>query len=193
MVAAHGRGLRRVHHSSASAHSGAVTSKRPALPAKPTFTSKVLQGPWDEAFTVLVPFTMRSKSNFRRGFDRDKWNQLKDFESGLSILMRSALPEGWVIGSKDASLSSRPVVINAIYAVSTLDTANLSKSVLDACEGLVFHTDASVRALTAVSDRSSSASWGLVSFARLPASATLEEAANAASVLMRSTLDQILL
>jgi Holliday junction resolvase RusA-like endonuclease len=131
---------------------------------------------------------MRSKSNFRRGFDRDKWNQLKDFESGLSVLVRAALPETWDVGNKDRTLSTRPVVVNAIYAVSALDTANLSKSVLDACEGLVFHTDASVRALTAVSDRSSSASWGLVSFARLPPTSDRGVAAAASAELLNATL-----
>lgn len=126
----------------------------------------VLDGPWVEGFFFRIPVPVKSKSNFRRRSGSREWNAYKSFEDDVKVLATRALPSSWELGSLELPLSSRPVVVNFIFALSRLDTANLSKSLLDGCEGVVFHTDASIRGVAAISERTSSVG-SLAAFARL--------------------------
>lgn len=150
-----------------------------------------LDGPWTQAFTFLIPVPIRSKSNFRRSGGGSEWKTFKKFEEDVKFLAARALPQDWDCGDKSKALKLRPVVLNHIYAVSSLDTANLSKSLLDACEGVVFHTDASVRGLSAISKRSSKDSWGLVSFALLEPKASDSDIQTSLSALGALALEQV--
>lgn len=161
-----------------------------ALP--PTFSTS-FEGPWLQAFAFLIPVPFRSKSNFRRGGGGGgpEWKIFKKFEEDVKFLASLGLPPDWDCGDKDKALKLRPVVINHIYAVSPLDTANLSKSLLDACEGVVFHTDASVRGAAAVSRRAAKDSWGLASFALLSPTASEREIQTSLSALGEEAMNQV--
>lgn len=109
--------------------------------------SGTLAGPWLDAFWIELGFPLQSKSNFRRGSARSAgsgWKASQEFERSVGYAVRAALPEGWQMGERDAGVAQRPVVVVQIFADTMLDSGNLSKSVLDALEGVVFHTDASV-------------------------------------------------
>lgn len=153
--------------------------------------------PWEQAFVFDVPLELRSKSNFRRhqgNAGRGAWKAFKDFEANLALLARQARPLGWELGDAERPLPTRPVVVAFVFARSTLDAANLSKSVLDACEGVVFHNDASVRYCATLGVRTRSDSGGLVAFARLApdadAHATLR-AAWALEALASASIDVV--
>lgn len=150
-----------------------------------------LVGPWDEAFMCLIPIQIKSKSNYRRSKGSNNWQSFNKFEEDVKILVKKACPETWVLGDKAKELKSRPVVVNFIYAQSALDTANLSKSVLDGCENIVFHTDASVRACSAISTRVRSPQWGVTAFARLDPASSIEEITQALHSLNLQVLKNI--
>jgi Holliday junction resolvase RusA-like endonuclease len=137
----------------------------------------LLTGPWVSAFWVEVPMPLRSKSNFRRGVrtraQRGEWGRLKAFEHQLATLVEAACPDAWPLGERDKPLLRRPQVISFIWARTTLDTANLSKSVLDACQDLIFHNDASVRWTSAHATRTGKDKRGLLAFAVIDADADL--------------------
>lgn len=95
------------------------------------------------------------------------WDRSKAFEESLGWLVRAARPEGWILGDRDAALAERPVVVAAIAARSRVDVANFSKSVLDACEGVLFITDASVLGVVCLGERGVGDDT-LLGFAQLP-------------------------
>lgn len=127
-------------------------------------------GPWVQAFVVDVPFAVRSKSNFRRGGTgtdaRAQWKAHQAFEAELRQLFRAELPAGWEVAA-DLPLPQRPVIVVAIRAVTMLDTGNVSKSILDAVEGVVYRNDAQVRAELTVTERSRHEQAARIGFARL--------------------------
>jgi hypothetical protein len=114
-------------------------------------------------FSLVLP-KMVSKSNFRYG-DTGHWRKNAAFERECALLLRAAIPEGWQVGSPSDELSKRPRVIVAIAAVTLLDAGNVSKSLLDAAEGVVFLNDASVWAVTQIVSRSRSNQRTAASFA----------------------------
>jgi hypothetical protein len=135
------------------------------------------QGPWRQAFAVQTDFALRSKSNFRR-YARGRraaraWAEFSDFEKRMATLIGSHLPSGWDLG-RGLALPQRPVVVVAVIGRTTLDAANLSKSVLDACEGVVVVNDASVRFVAEASLRTRSRQSGVVAFALLEPGSSLE-------------------
>lgn len=135
--------------------------------------SGLLEGPWLQAFFTELPGEMRSKSNARRYrarrvTARERWSAYRDYESGVAAWIADAVPEGWELGPPPpAALRARPTVASFVFARTALDAANLPKSVLDAAQGIVYWTDASVRYSSELADRSRSADGGLVAFARL--------------------------
>lgn len=147
----------------------------------------MLEGPWVEAFWVDLGTRLRSKSNFRRAPRRRagsaEWSSLARFEQTVATVVREQLPSSWELGAVGASIAQRPVVVAVVVARSLLDSGNFTKSVLDACEGLVFRTDASVLASAAVSERSRTDQRSVVAFARLAPAASTEEIASAAAAL----------
>ena len=150
-----------------------------------------LPGPWLCGFTLRVPLVLRSKSNFRRhrgGVSTSgSWGNSQNFERSLGLLVRSARPANWVLGERDDTVAARPVVVAFLAARSTIDVANYSKSVLDACENVLYVTDASVLGVTSVGLRGHGQEL-LVGFAQLAPGATLEEINDALSSLSSSTL-----
>lgn len=116
------------------------------------------------AFWVPVG-RVRSKSNFRRGPHDRSWQSLRAFEDEVALLLRSHLPDSWELGPSDGPVATRPPVVACVMARTLLDAGNLSKSVLDAAQGIVFHTDASVRSVLELSERGGTGQHGLVGFA----------------------------
>lgn len=142
--------------------------------------SGLLAGIGQCAFYVSVPFALRSKSNFRRGNARAgrQWDEFKSFESSVALLLAAARPESWDVGDPAASLAARPVVVCAIVARSLVDTANFSKSVLDAAQGVLYVNDASVLGVSSIGVRARTNQQALVAFAQLPGGASLADIAS---------------
>lgn len=158
-----------------------MSSAYASLPPMP-----LLDGPWVQAFLVDLDLPIRSKSNFRRSRQaaRSQWASLRDFESDLALLVRMAMPQGWETGQSSAPLPSRPVVVSSIVASTRLDPANLSKSVLDACQDLVFVNDASVKvSLNAGTREHLGFAGGVLGFARLLPGTTLPQQVEACARL----------
>lgn len=150
-----------------------------------------LTGPWGQAFWVAIPIPLRSKSNFRRGQRQAEWTTHKRFERDLAVLVRSQLPDGWVLGAKNQPVSKRPGVICSVFGRSLLDAGNYSKSVLDACEGIVFHTDASVVHSGAFGIRARKDQRAYLAFARLEPGASLVDVVSATAALNEAVLNHI--
>lgn len=106
------------------------------------------------AFWFATPGPVRSKSNFRR-YERKgrSWGEYQMFERDCAFAVTAAVPPDWDLGDKSKALAKRPIVVSAIYATTTLDAGNVPKSVLDACEGIVYHNDASVRCVLVSTNR----------------------------------------
>ena len=147
-----------------------------------------IPGPWGQAFWVDVPLSLRSKSNFRRGAGRGEWARQRSFSEDLARIVRAAVPVDWELGSFDAALKDRPVVVAVIVARSVLDAGNFSKSVLDACEGVVFHNDASVLHSGAYGERGRTDQRIMLGFARLESGASLDQLVAAASALSMASV-----
>lgn len=160
-------------------------------------TSPLRHGPltgdlWVEAFWVEVPLVWRSKSNFRRG-GNGAWAEQSRFEADLTRLVQVARPSTWDAGNPGTPLSDRPVVVSAMWAGTLLDAGNLSKSALDACEGVLYVNDASVRGVASFSSRTSSPSEqsGAIAFARLAAPSARGDVFRATSLLSNLLLEEI--
>jgi len=147
---------------------------------------ETLAGPWVSGFVLRAGMPLRSKSNFRRSQrgsgQSGAWERSKAFEEALGWLVRAARPEGWVLGERSLPLEARPVVVAAIAARSRIDVANFSKSVLDACEGVLYVTDASVLGVICLGERGVGEDT-LLGFAQLGPGASPREVAAALSVL----------
>ena len=115
------------------------------------------EGPWISAYTLSVLGPLRSKSNRRRynasEAERASWRADKDFSAALAQAARTYQPPTWDLGEKKIPLPRRPVVVMAITARGKVDAANLTKSIPDAFEGIAYHNDASVLAISAISCR----------------------------------------
>lgn len=162
-----------------------IPSPLPAAPA-PSSPSEVLAGPWSCGFVLRAGMPLRSKSNFRRSRrgsgGNETWELSKAFEESLGWLVRAARPAAWVLGDRDAVLAERPVVVAAIAARSRIDVANFSKSVLDACEGVLYVTDASVLGVVCLGERGVGDDT-LLGFAQLPPASAPIVVAEALGVL----------
>jgi hypothetical protein len=123
-------------------------------------------------FSVLLP-KMVSKSNYRRG-DSSKWRRNVAFERECSLLLKSSMPESWTLGSPLDPLVDRPRVVVAIAAVTLLDAGNISKSLLDAAEGVLYLNDASVWAVTQVVSRKRANQKTAACFIHVPAGVDLD-------------------
>jgi hypothetical protein len=133
---------------------------------------------------------MRSKSNFRRGRNSG-WASFRRFEDEVAIEVRRFLPEGWEPEPVGTPLGQRPRYASVIAARSVVDAGNFPKSVLDACEGIVFTNDAQVQLVTAVSERGRREPYLLIAFAQLDPSLTIREAALAGSALLTICMEEI--
>lgn len=102
---------------------------------------------WESAFVVGISGAVRSKSNFRRGGRgrRQRWSQVVEFEKRVRHAVEAAKPSTWPETSLAIPVAARPQVVSVCYARAVLDTSNLTKSILDAVEGILYPNDAVVR------------------------------------------------
>jgi hypothetical protein len=152
--------------------------------------NRCLEGPWLRAFALRAPLRLRSKSNFRRsrhGADSD-WGDSRAFERDLALLVRHHRPADWDCGEPGRPLAERPVVVAFIAARSTLDVANFSKSALDALEGVLYVSDASVLAVGSVGERGRDTSM-TIGFAQLSAGASTDELTSALAALSSGVVE----
>jgi hypothetical protein len=152
-----------------------------------------MDGPWEQAFWLRADLDLRSKSNFRRSTRAtptrgrtSQWDSFRRFEDDLRLLLRTARPVTWEIGDADVPVARRPAVVAVVCAASLLDVPNYPKSVMDAAEGVVFHTDASVAFSGNLGERVRRSGL-IVAFARLAPSPSLTTVAAAAAALTLQT------
>jgi hypothetical protein len=149
--------------------------------------SGLLTGPWVEGFWFSPGTALRSKSNFRRGPRQGagEWGTLRRFEQTVATTARLACPRSWELGDAAAPVTGRPMIVSVVVARSLLDAGNFSKSLLDACEGVVFHTDASVVASTGLAQRGRLDQGCIAGFARLEPGSDAMQVADAVAALTR--------
>lgn len=127
---------------------------------------------------IDLDFAIKSKSNFRRtksAAHSKEWASQQGFENSLAVLALRARPRGWDMGEPGDKLSKRPGYVILIVARTTLDTANMAKSVTDALEGILFVNDASVRHVACVSERARTAQSATILVSPISASAPISE------------------
>jgi Holliday junction resolvase RusA-like endonuclease len=145
--------------------------------------SAPLDGPWRMAFWAAVPGDVRSKSNYRRG-GATKWGDVKTYEDRVYAHVRAARPSGWVLDKDSAvAVKDRHAVVAVMIGRTLLDTGNLSKSTLDACEGLLFLSDAQVIACVEAVERTRAKPGLLLACAQLEPGAQAADGLTAAMAL----------
>lgn len=159
------------------------TNRAGGLPATTASRGGELSGPWACGFWLLLPIPLVSKSNFRRGRNTH-WRTYRGFEEQVAVEMRNHLPADWLRDQADTPFAGRPRYASVIAARSAVDAGNYSKSVLDACEGVVFTNDAQVQVTTALSERGRRDPYLMIAFAQLKPGCSSQEAARAGSALL---------
>lgn len=144
------------------------------------------------AFWVCVPGKVLSKSNYRNGSGaaaRQGWKAVHTYEDNLSLLVRASRPSGWKVPSMDLALSQRPVTVAALVARTTLDTGNISKSILDACQLVLVGNDAEFKAVMEVAERTRKDQGVVAAFDQLPPLTSAQDAATRTWQLVQNVLD----
>jgi hypothetical protein len=80
--------------------------------------------------------------------------------------------------------------VAVIISQSNLDSSNISKSILDACEGLVYLNDASVKATITITEKplkKNQDNKTILAFASLPPESSLEDQITAATALLNQS------
>jgi hypothetical protein len=144
------------------------------------------------AFCFPIPDGVRSKSNFRRQRSGTEWGKLSRFEDLVATYARAARPAHWVVGDGSVPVAQRPGVVAVVWARTLLDAGNLSKSVLDSLQDIVYVNDNAVRAVVELAERGRSDQVAVVALAQVPADA---DAGNVAETTMSllSTLRSLLM
>jgi hypothetical protein len=125
------------------------------------------------AFWFAIPPAV-SKSNHRQtDLSSSAWGQLIAFETSVHLAARTHRPAGWPTppvqpARTKTAVADRNRVVCVLAARSLLDAGNLSKSVLDACEGSLYVTDAAVLAETSMVERGRTDQWACAAFALVP-------------------------
>lgn len=125
-------------------------------------------GLWAAALWVYVPAAPVSKANHRVSTTSSRsapWAKVRAFEAEVALLLRRARPAGWD-ASGSGPVRARPATVVAVFASTTLDAGNVSKSVLDAAQGVLYPSDAQVPACAEVVQRSLSDRWMVVAAAQ---------------------------
>lgn len=123
-----------------------------------------------------------SKSNFRRG--DQTWRKVRDFEDAVALEARIAMPLDWHYVADSVPVSKRPKIVSVIAARTLLDAGNISKSILDAVQGILYANDAEVASVTEMVTRSRSNQAAVVTFAQLPSTASQEDIVRAVQALL---------
>lgn len=169
-------------------------SARPSPPG--TLAGGVIDGgPWRAAFYTEVPGRVSSKSNARRysrsEAERAAARRQKAYAATVRTIVEARLPAGWDLGPPPpAPVADRPSVVCVLVAATTLDAPNVPKTLLDACEGLVYHTDAAVGASAQITSRRGTGQRLVVAFAQLGPGASPAELADALTELTSFTTDR---
>jgi Holliday junction resolvase RusA-like endonuclease len=138
------------------------------------------------AFWVCVHTAVLSKSNYRNNAKNTRsksWPQLRSFSQTVSVMARKYRPSVWIAPQTGIALPLRPRAVASIVARTTLDTGNVSKSVLDAVEGIVVLNDAEFVSVSETVERSRTQPALLMAFAQLPANTPLPTCARACASL----------
>jgi hypothetical protein len=135
---------------------------------------------------------LRSKSNYRRSArgsaKSGEWAAQSSFEDSLAKLALVARPKDWPIGARDDPVAQRPGYVVLIVARTTLDTANMAKSVTDALEEVLFINDASVRHVASMSVRTRQDQAATIMVEALAPGASTEAVLESAASLARDYL-----
>ncbi len=126
------------------------------------------------AFFIDLP-RVRSKSNYRHSRRSNTWSSIQSFEDETRLEAQTVCPEEWQMGDLSDPIPARPGVVACVAARTMLDAGNLSKSVLDAVQGVVYHSDASVRGVTELTRRARANQNGVAAFVLLTADAPESE------------------
>ena len=153
--------------------------------------TSLLLGPWETAFSIEINDKIKSKSNYRRGNKKiQSWKPYKKFENDLALVISTEIPDNWYLGEKEKAVRDRPIIVATIISETNLDSSNVSKSILDACEGLLYYNDASVKITTTVTEKPLKRNQDcktVIAFALLSPYATLSEQIAASKVLLEKT------
>ena len=99
----------------------------------------------EEIIALKIPLMVISKSNYRHK-GKSNWQRFKGFEEELILLVRESLPPAWKKGSYEYYFGI------SIIANSKIDAGNLSKSILDALEGLLYENDSDVKVVISINN-----------------------------------------
>jgi len=138
------------------------------------------------AFAIQIPTPLRSKSNFRRSGSGKTWNNLVGFELTVAHSVRAGKPGSWVDDFGIKKVADRPVVGVVVAAKSKLDAANFTKSAVDACEKILYVSDASVLGTACIAQRGVGTEFTL-GFVQLEKSSKSSELSLALSELVIQT------
>jgi len=153
-------------------------------------------GTWDldglVAFWVRLDGPVLSKSNHRHsraGERAGQWRRLAGFEEAVTLQLRAARPAAWQTQWNDPVVANRPRVVAVVSACTMLDAGNVSKSLLDAGQGIVMGTDAEVASVCETVQRSRTNPGAVLAFAQLPAGSDSDAVLRAQILLMQSVHD----
>lgn len=142
--------------------------------------------------TAVYPGKVYSKSNYRVGQkDQSRWLEHKNYQRNVAAVLRAARGVDWNRDTSTKSVKERPIIAAALHARCLLDTGNVSKSVLDAAEGILMENDAEIRALIETTERSGNNQCLWMVFAQYPAGTALADITEDLSRLHKQLLDQI--
>ncbi len=137
------------------------------IPGVPHGTAE-LHGDWVSGFLIALETPVVSKSNYRRHQrDGQRWGQVQKFEDTLRRALKESVPDNWPFDPGTIPLKERHGIIGVTYAKALLDTSNLSKSIYDAAEGVLYFNDAQIRAEASFLDRGRNNSILICGFAAL--------------------------
>ena len=85
------------------------------------------------------------------------------------------MPDYWVLGDGELPIAMRPKVIVSIIAQTNVDNGNISKSILDSGEGVIYHNDASVVSSNSITIRGSKEDNIAIGFMLIPESCPTEK------------------
>lgn len=148
------------------------------LVGDPSCQGTLGEGPWHASLWVRLDTAVLSKSNYRhrsRSRGAMDWGKLRTFDELTSLSVRAARPADWLPADPAVPVARRPRLVSVMVARTTLDAGNVSKSILDSCQGIVMATDAEVVAVSEVVTRSRLNPGAVIAFAQFPGGCALSD------------------
>ena len=154
------------------------------------------QGVWmNSAWTAAVWAAFNepvvSKANhrmFTKTSGSSSWQKIAMFEQGVHHRLRQVRPPQWVLPASDSAPASRPAVACVVVARTMLDAGNVTKSLLDASEGVLVVNDYEVSALATITERGRANAGAVAAFAQLHVGVTARHKQRALDVLTENVL-----